>query len=1006
MPGIATASPTLPAPGGWDGVTASAHLGTPYEDPRQAKIPFGLVSYYMEPWRSYMDTWSGEQWKGFAGANFNADPKYAPALARVLSKAGIRTLRIEIGWGGLNWNDQIPGDQQLHMDPLFAACRKYGMRPMILLNANHGAPCPMRDVPVTLTSDAHKGDKVLHLTAGTTVKIGYTGVRSSQGIAAYPFIVKVDPDGTAHLSAPLGDDIKAGNVNLQELKYQPFQGDHLADGTPVPACQETFDGWIKYVSAVAAYARFAMGTTGAPDAGFDLEVWNEQTFGSNFLNIDNYYDTPPQYKTYKNNWVYVYKKTRPLTPSERPDAQTDFEQGNYNAILPMTVDFMQEHKAQYPGVKVISGLSNQEPFSSGSTIWDGQAGLSRHYYTGGWIDISPTAAPNLKQDGTEWGTIDALGNFDGKHNNKDWGTVEPGSTYIPTVRIGYPEQRHGGFQTEYISRDLIPDSRWVEFDGHGRYTNNGDLHPAEIWQTEVNYYRGPFFDDIFKDGSIKRDDPKALALDEHLAAKCMLRQFVFHNHKDIKRIYLFAVGADPYSFGMFPKRFYDALDASYGKITPDVVRAIPEGFSGLDWITKQMDGADKIAAPRPLKVTDLVEYKPRLVWAGDGTPAHPNVWNRDWFTFLPYQLSTQRYLIPYYVQTVDVTHVWDEAKPVLDPARYDMPAQDYDVTVNNIRGLGARVSALDSITMQPVPVRIVAASANSLTVRLSAVDYPRFLTVDESGPGPSIIAPKVQLATGGKVRVTWQTNVPAAVSLTYGSDWENRSAHEVDLPAGTRSYVLPAALKGVVAVRIKVSANGLSDVWPRWDEDPQGQIVVPGGAPAAASQPSSSTVSSMALQAAKPIASLIHGRLPLLPKRYSSADGLWSISLPTDAAPQLEGDGMEAVTSTASGPVNLRVRYIVNGSAGADQNLPFTSTIDSKSQTRVLLASGIEGTLYDFMLDPAAHPGELNLRQTYLFVPAGPKKNDLIVVSVSGRPEAVGSLRGTVVAMASSLTTP
>jgi hypothetical protein len=38
---------------------------------------------------------------------------------------------------------------------------------------------------------------------------------------------------------------------------------------------------------------------------------------------------------------------------------------------------------------------------------------------------------------------------------------------------------------------------------------------------------------------------------------------------------------------------------------------------------------------------------------------------------------------------------------------------------------------------------------------------------------------------------------------------------------------IPTGIHGVVAVRIKMTAHGLSDMWPRWDEDPQGQVTIP-----------------------------------------------------------------------------------------------------------------------------------------------------------------------------------
>ena len=131
-----------------------------------------------------------------------------------------------------------------------------------------------------------------------------------------------------------------------------------------------------------------------------------------------------------------------------------------------------------------------------------------------------------------------------------------------------------------------------------------------------------------------------------------------------------------------------------------------------------------------------------------------------------------------------------------------------------------------------MPVRVVAAGPTTLTLRLKATDCPRFLQVTETRAGPLILAPRAELDQQGRVRVSWRTNVRAACSLTYGVGWENRGANPlvVKPKRGRYAVTLPAqdaaTPPGVVAVRIHASARGLTNVWPRWDEDPAGQVVV------------------------------------------------------------------------------------------------------------------------------------------------------------------------------------
>jgi hypothetical protein len=821
----------LPAIGEWDGVTPSAKLDGPYENPTQANVPFGIISYYNQPWRAYMDTWAADKWLESLGTQWNVDRKYMEPLCRLFQETGLSSIRYEIGWGSMGWDDDLMPHVKANMKRDFTLFAKYGIRPLILLNAHHGVPCPVKDVNVTVVADAAKGDKTLKLKSADGIKPGYTGIQHPEYIANYPTITKIDPDGTCTLSAGLPFDIKAGPFRLVQTKYQPFQGTKLKDGTPVPAAQETFNGWLAYVAAVTKTAREALGTDGQPDAGFDLEVWNEQTFGSNFLDINRYYD---QKIAFAESFTYTH--TRAMQPGYRPGATLTFEQKGAYAILPMTIDWAADPANKCPGVRVISGFANQWPWDNGTGLWDHQYGFSRHYYTGGWRDCSP----ETPLSGRNTGTIDALGNFDGKKDGKDWHTIAPGSNFVPTFRCGFPEFMHSGFKTEMLSRDVTPDSRWGYMNGHGRYTHNGDYQWARVWQTEVNYDRNQVIDEVCKTAGVKRDDPRLLPMAARLAGKTLLRQYLFHAAKGLYRIYIFSPEPDPFGIGTLPKSFYTALEQNQYQLTDAVRKQVPPEWLGLRWLTTLMRTGEKLAAPRPLQVRELVEYQPRLAYAGDGTPAHPHRWNRDFFAVMPFQLSASKYVIPYYVVTLDMSHTWDATKDPLDPARYDMPPQQYDVTLDNVNGVGATVSAYDPMSNAAVPVQIVRGTASSVTVRLHAVDYPRYLVLTEAKPGPQILEPKVALAADGKLQVSWKTNIPVKATLTYGHNWQNRGANVVVLAGPKTAFVetLKTGFAGVNAVRITVTANGLTDVWPRWDEDPQGQVVVPGeGATAAAQKP-------------------------------------------------------------------------------------------------------------------------------------------------------------------------
>ena len=822
------------AQGSWDGKAPATRLAGPYEDPAQTPPPFGVMSYYSQPWRGYMDTWPASKWLGLPGAGWGGDEKYGPAMAELMGECGIRYARVEIGWGSLGMDDALPADMKARYTRLLHLFQKNGIRPLFLLNAHHGAPCPMRSFDAALASAAKKGDRTVHFAPQTKLRAGYTGfVNLTDYVAAFPLVTAVADDGAAQLSAPLPKDLPAGRVGLEELKYLPLQGTKLKDGTPVPEAEETAQGWLRYAAAIGGMARAALGTEGKADSGFDIEVWNELTFGSNFLDINHYYDPKREYAE-----PLVYRKTRAWTTALRPDARLDFEQKGYEALLPMTVDFFNDPKNGFHKVSVISGFSNQWPWNSGASLWDGQAGLSKHYYTGSNLRES---GPDHPFAGRDHATVDALGHLDGARAGKDWNTIVPGTNFVPALTAAFPEWSHSAFQTETIQRDLFPDSRRTNtpeaMGRYGRYTHNGDFRTPRYWQTETNWDRSDFISRAKEEAGAKDDDPRLLALNDATNGKMMWRQYVFHCAKGFDRIFLFSLNFGPFSLGLLPSSFFRALDAGGGRLTPAVRKTVPAGWGAVRWMTRLMETGEPLAATRALRVDALVERRPRLVFRGDGTAAHPSRWGRDFFAFLPFQLSAKRFAVPYYAVTLNAGQAWRPGLGPLDPARYDLPDEEYDVTVGNCAGRGAKVSAYDPLRGSVVPVRVLAASASTLTVRLSATDSPRVLLIDEAVPGPLIESPRLVSRGPGAALVSWTTNVPvSSVRVTYGRDWPGRGAREVAVAGGgTRFAVrLPVGKADMVACRVRVSVRGLTAGWPRWDEDPAGQLVLSWAKPRAA----------------------------------------------------------------------------------------------------------------------------------------------------------------------------
>ncbi|HVR05519.1 MAG TPA: hypothetical protein VMS02_05715, partial [Solirubrobacteraceae bacterium] len=58
-------------------------------DPRYlTEVPFGTSSFWVQPWRAYMDTWPASRLDDALGINFNVGPDEAEAVAQLLQDSG------------------------------------------------------------------------------------------------------------------------------------------------------------------------------------------------------------------------------------------------------------------------------------------------------------------------------------------------------------------------------------------------------------------------------------------------------------------------------------------------------------------------------------------------------------------------------------------------------------------------------------------------------------------------------------------------------------------------------------------------------------------------------------------------------------------------------------------------------------------------------------------------------------------------------------------------------
>jgi hypothetical protein len=187
--------------------------------------------------------------------------------------------------------------------------------------------------------------------------------------------------------------------------------------------------------------------------------------------------------------------------------------------------------------------------------------------------------------------------------------------------------------------------------------------------------------------------------------------------------------------------FYAAKDPNYALVAPSFYSAIGSGYPGDDAggvipttvgrLVSSLDGATSISSARQLTLADIGDFNGDVQFAGDGTAAHPPLYDRDVLAFFPFQANAHRFVIPTYVMTRDLAKVYRPNAPASDPTRFDMPPEWYRLRITGVDGTHAAVTATDPLTNESVGVTAVSRSSTELTVDMPLTDSPRLLTIDD-----------------------------------------------------------------------------------------------------------------------------------------------------------------------------------------------------------------------------------------------------------------------------------
>jgi hypothetical protein len=662
-------------------------------DPRfLTRLPFGRTSFWIQPWRAYLDTWPSSHLLSSVGVNFNVGVRSADAVAQLLHDDGFTLARTNMSWNGLSYNDptRLRGDYEPQVRARMIALREHGLRPLIVLDANSGAPTPMKMVTLETLAEAPVGARTVALSPASAAQVvpGKTGFNGlTFGGTPDVLISSVGPDGVATLARPLPEALPAGRHSGATLLYAPFGPPTLENGAPNPVFQETFAGWMNYVATVSRFASSIFGP-----GGFDLEIWNELTFGSQFLNSDSYYSPEAQ--------PGVSSEAGAAAPKKR------VVKAVIHALLAGTVAYVRSPASGLSAdVGITNGFASQTPFPSGAGAPPGLTALSKHPYVSLRRFPSSYEANGLRP-------VNAIGLQD--TNPKESAPFTP--LFVPTFESLLPEYTLTATSTETLIRDLAPFTNDIYGYPHGREVGPAGGPAVQKWITEYNLS----LPDVA--------GPSMNAADRvHFHAKALLRSLVAMVSKGIEREYFYAAQAGGLS--LVGDEFFSALNANPGVYPGD--RAGGEILNGFHDMLTRFQGPGPGGSARQLKLVSIAQDGNHAQFTGDGTAAHPNLYDREALAVFPYQASPTHFVIPVYVMTRNLRTLYSSA-PGSEITRFDLPDETFRVTLANLpeTKTAPSVSAYDPLRDKNTPARLVKRDGSTATFELTATDYPRLLSID------------------------------------------------------------------------------------------------------------------------------------------------------------------------------------------------------------------------------------------------------------------------------------
>ena len=111
---------------------------------QQTALEFGDRSHWLQPLRAYADTPPAAALRSAIGVSLDVGPGQLDRTARLLAANGFARARLEVSWNRMDFARPDRLRDPAALRAALESLRRHGLRPLILLNANHGEPVPVR----------------------------------------------------------------------------------------------------------------------------------------------------------------------------------------------------------------------------------------------------------------------------------------------------------------------------------------------------------------------------------------------------------------------------------------------------------------------------------------------------------------------------------------------------------------------------------------------------------------------------------------------------------------------------------------------------------------------------------------------------------------------------------------------------------------------------------------------------------------------------------------------